>query len=494
MTAQATPSYLINVLRSGARPFAQVVRGLGWPAARTASAQSFDQSSQRLSSAPAAPREFSPSNPDEPSTLRRSEPRPMAVDSPTAQGLTDDGAAEMTEMAVPVLAPSGPLNQLAAPQPIVAEPIAPPATETAATPGLHASKVAEQVSTQPEPQEASPQEASSAIAVPVPGSEAPPPLPQSPELAGAARFASSPAPNFDLSPDSSPPAAEAQTQESLWPSPPAPQPFAPPESIQPVPAALPDRRSQRRPLSETKRDLITSEPVTHTGVSSNSPQPATEAQGREPSRLSQQPPRPFVPPTSIQPALTPDRRPQRAPSGGTERGSVVPESAPDAGGSASSPRPTAGAQVQELPWPSPRPLRSFAPPDAISSAPTPQADHSAPREPFNAPREPLGRVEASLSAPTVHRLEAREREPKPREVFPAPASEPVLRDTARAHGLPPRRERAPKLTIQRLDIHIINQSGQTPAPPVHPAPRAATVAQEARDILDRHLLGRFDLS
>jgi hypothetical protein len=114
--------------------------------------------------------------------------------------------------------------------------------------------------------------------------------------------------------------------------------------------------------------------------------------------------------------------------------------------------------------------------------------NAAHQKPFEQPES----VEPVLAAPHDQQLTP------PREALSS--DEPTIRDSARYHSLLPRRERAPKLTINRLDIQIINQNGQngqngqTPAPFAQPAPRASAAALEAREVLDRHLLGRFDLS
>jgi hypothetical protein len=89
------------------------------------------------------------------------------------------------------------------------------------------------------------------------------------------------------------------------------------------------------------------------------------------------------------------------------------------------------------------------------------------------------------------RREAPKTEARRREVYTAPADEISLKESRRRHGGQFHQERGARVTINRLDIQIINQ--QPPAPP-QAAPRASASATDAQFGVDRQLLGRFDLS
>lgn len=79
------------------------------------------------------------------------------------------------------------------------------------------------------------------------------------------------------------------------------------------------------------------------------------------------------------------------------------------------------------------------------------------------------------------------------EVVPAQAKETFLREAMRNQGVSHRDESAPKLTINRLDIQIINQ---TPAEPQKQAlrvqPQSSSI--DSWEALDRHHLGHFYLT
>jgi hypothetical protein len=89
------------------------------------------------------------------------------------------------------------------------------------------------------------------------------------------------------------------------------------------------------------------------------------------------------------------------------------------------------------------------------------------------------------------RREAPKTEARRREVYTAPADEISLKESRWRQGGQFHQERGARVTINRLDIQIINQ--QPPAPP-QAAPRASASATDAQYGVDRQLLGRFDLS
>jgi hypothetical protein len=116
---------------------------------------------------------------------------------------------------------------------------------------------------------------------------------------------------------------------------------------------------------------------------------------------------------------------------------------------------------------------------------------------FEENRESPGPGEAQTSHISIEstfesgRREAPKTEARRREFYSAPADEISPKESRRRHGGQFHQERGARVTINRLDIQIINQ--QPPAPP-QAAPRASASATDAQYGVDRQLLGRFDLS
>ena len=116
---------------------------------------------------------------------------------------------------------------------------------------------------------------------------------------------------------------------------------------------------------------------------------------------------------------------------------------------------------------------------------------------FEEHRESPGPGEAQTSHISIEstfepgRREAPKAEARRREFYSAPTDEIFPKESRRRHGGQLHQERGARVTINRLDIQIINQ--QPPAPP-QAAPRASASATDAQYGVDRQLLGRFDLS
>ena len=141
------------------------------------------------------------------------------------------------------------------------------------------------------------------------------------------------------------------------------------------------------------------------------------------------------------------------------------------------PRESIRAASPERPTPdtqsTPRPRNA---PHSNASAAIPESSVPEGREPHRGPRP--GAVTAMLGPVTTA---------PPREAPPVPAAAVVMRDDNRPRAFPSRVPEEPRLTIQRLDIQVINEpppSARRPAPRTSPPSRVAT----RQDPLARHLI------
>jgi len=92
----------------------------------------------------------------------------------------------------------------------------------------------------------------------------------------------------------------------------------------------------------------------------------------------------------------------------------------------------------------------------------------------------------------------KDRPAPPLRTAPDDARERTFNEALRGPAAPLRQERAPKLTIHRLEVQVINQSGQSGqsrqvAPSSADRARRAFTApsSDARETLERHHLGRL---
>jgi hypothetical protein len=124
----------------------------------------------------------------------------------------------------------------------------------------------------------------------------------------------------------------------------------------------------------------------------------------------------------------------------------------------------------------------------------PDFDSLAPPDQFAQSEPSVGESSVQLGqAPHPHWPERPATETKLGEVLPAQPREPVFKEAALSRSPSNRSHHAPTLTINRLDVQIINQAPVATAQP-EPLSQPVSRSPDSWDILDRHHLGRFYLT
>ncbi|HEX8719720.1 MAG TPA: hypothetical protein VF736_03685 [Pyrinomonadaceae bacterium] len=160
---------------------------------------------------------------------------------------------------------------------------------------------------------------------------------------------------------------------------------------------------------------------------------------------------------------------------------------------------TLEAHIEELRarMQTPREPRASDGDSAAAPAPSASAPHAPRAAQAQAPRSvaaPRPRAGGDETDATPAAGARREPEPRPAQARPGQVSEPRTRAHESRREPPAKEEHAPRLSINRLDVRIVERP-HPPAPPPEAPPRHAprAGAADALDALDRHYLGRFYL-